>query len=118
MPESPTAFLPLKAEVFHILLVLREHPRHGYGVMQDVETRSGGLVRLQPGALYRELSRLLDDGLITETPPPRTEASDDSRRRYYRLTPLGVRVAAAEAHRLGQLVAAARRLRLTSPDTA
>jgi DNA-binding PadR family transcriptional regulator len=111
--DDPRAFLPLKPEVFHILLVLRENVRHGYGIIQDVERASGGTVRLQTGALYRELKRLLRDGLIAETAAPSSARDHDPRRRYYRVTAFGVKVTAAEAERLAALVATARRLRLT-----
>ncbi|HJU65123.1 MAG TPA: helix-turn-helix transcriptional regulator [Gemmatimonadaceae bacterium] len=119
MADDARRFLPLKPEVFHILLALRENVRHGYGIIQDVERASGGTVLLQTGALYRELKRLLHDGLIAETAAPAEAEDHDPRRRYYRVTAFGVKVAAAEAERLAALVATARRLRLTgSPRTA
>jgi DNA-binding PadR family transcriptional regulator len=64
-------------------------------------------VRLQAGALYRTLKRLVDDGLVAESGARPAPESDDERRRYYRLTPLGARVLAAELDRLARLVAAA-----------
>ncbi|MGH7720732.1 MAG: PadR family transcriptional regulator [Gemmatimonadaceae bacterium] len=119
MPPDPRSFLPLKAEAFHILLVLRATARHGYGIMQDVADMSGGVVTLQTGALYRDLKRMLRDGLIAPAAAPGSARGDDPRRRYYRVTPLGVKVAAAEAERLAALVTTARRLRLTgAPRTA
>lgn len=102
---APESLLPLPPAVFHILCVLAEDDRHGYGISQDVAARTGGEVRLGPGTLYRSIQRMLDQDLITEIDPPRT---DDERRRYYRITALGRATARAEAERLAQLVRLAR----------
>ncbi len=99
----PAAILPVKPDVFMVLLVLLDGERHGYGIMQDAAERSGGEVRLQPGALYRMLKRLLEEGLVEET-----TYRQDERRRYYRITALGKQVAAAEARRMARLVDASR----------
>ncbi len=99
----PAAVLPVKPDVFMVLLVLLDGERHGYGIMQDAAERSGGEVRLQPGALYRMLKRLLEEGLVEET----TDQTDE-RRRYYRIAALGKQVAAAEARRMARLVDASR----------
>ena len=106
--------LPLKADVLMILLALRDGERHGYAIMRDAAERSEGVVRLQAGALYRTLRHLLDDGLVAESAERPAPDRDDERRRYYRLTPLGAAVLAAELARLGRLVtgAAPRRPRL------
>lgn len=101
---DPTALLPLKPEVFHILLVLADGPRHGYAVMQEVADRTEGEVRILPGALYRHLERLRTDRVIEEVEPA---PSADSRRRSYRMTAFGRAVAEAEAARLAKLVRAA-----------
>jgi DNA-binding PadR family transcriptional regulator len=103
------AHLPLKSDVLLILLSLAEHPRHGYAIIRDVETRSDGQVLLQTGALYRTLRRLLRDGLIAERPAPRDADSDDQRRRYYEPTRLGRAVLDAELARMARLVRAAAR---------
>ncbi len=110
MPPAPepTPHLPLKADVLMILLALREGERHGYAIMRDAAARSEGTVRLQAGALYRTLKRLVDDALVAESDHRPAPESDDERRRYYALTPLGARVLAAELDRLARLVAAAR----------
>ncbi|MCZ6918135.1 MAG: PadR family transcriptional regulator [Gemmatimonadetes bacterium] len=99
----PAAILPVKPDVFMVLLVLLDGERHGYGIMQDAAERSGGEVRLQPGALYRMLKRLLEEGLVEET-----TCRQGERRRYYRITALGKHVAAAEARRMARLVDASR----------
>jgi DNA-binding PadR family transcriptional regulator len=108
MPIDPESFLPLTPSVFEILLALSESDLHGYAIMQAVERRSGGAVKLLPGTLYRALDRLLDSGLLKER--QRSAAALDPRRRNYHLTPLGRRVLVAEAKRLDGQVRAARRL--------
>jgi DNA-binding PadR family transcriptional regulator len=106
--DEVQGFLPLPAATLHILMALAEGDRHGYAIIQDVAERTGGRLRLSPGTLYRSVQRMLDQGLITE---PRTRPApelDDERRRYYRLTSLGMAVARAEAGRLEDLVRMAR----------
>ena len=83
------ALLPLPPATFHILLALATGDRHGYGIVLDVERRTDGDLRLSPGTLYRTIQRLLEQGLITE-PKRRADPQDDPRRRYYRITPLGL----------------------------
>lgn len=96
---------PLTPAVLHILLVLADDQRHGYGIMQEVETLSAGRVRLGPGTLYRSLQELLERGWIEER-----EADDgaDPRRRTYRLSRGGRTALRAELDRLAALVDAAR----------
>jgi len=81
----------------HILLALSKSPRHGYGLMKDVETESAGEVRLELGSLYRLLARLMDEGLIQSM-------DSDERRRLYSLTPIGRRALQSEAQRLADLM--------------
>jgi DNA-binding PadR family transcriptional regulator len=102
-------FLPLSAQQFHILLALVDGHRHGYGIIQDVAGRTDGALRLGTGTLYTALARLSTLGLIDESDRRPPAAADDERRRYYRLTPLGRAVLAAETSRLETLVAHARR---------
>lgn len=104
--------LPLTPAVFHILLALSDGERHGYSIMQEIAERSGGKFRMGPGTLYGSIKRMLGDGLIEESDERPDPALDDQRRRYYRLTPFGQRVAEAEAQRLAQLVGVARAKRL------
>ncbi|HKS28203.1 MAG TPA: PadR family transcriptional regulator [Pyrinomonadaceae bacterium] len=106
------SFLPLTPAMFNILLALSDGERHGYGIMQEVEAASGGRMRLGPGTLYGSVKRMLADGLILESDERPDPALDDERRRYYRLTELGRRVAVAEAQRLAGLVSVARAKRL------
>src|SRR5919199_401549 len=104
--------LPLTPAVFHILLALAGGERHGYGIMREVEALTGGRMRLGSGTLYRSIQRLLAEGLIAEAEERPDPALSDERRRYYRLTDWGRRLAAAEAQRLADLVRVARTRRL------
>ncbi len=98
--------------VLNILLALADRERHGYGIMREVEGRSGGEVRLGPGTLYGSIKRMLTDGLIEESDERPDPEMDDQRRRYYRTTDFGRRVAGAEAERLASLVDTAREKKL------
>jgi DNA-binding PadR family transcriptional regulator len=106
----PTDLLPLTPQVFHILVALADRDQHGYAIMQDVAERTGGKMRLSPGTLYGSVKRMLEQGLIQELgDKERPEArNDDERRRYYRLTLFGRKVAKAEAARLSEMVEQAR----------
>ena len=115
MPFDVGEFLPLTPATFHILLALGDQERHGYAIMREVAEVTDSQLRLGPGTLYGAIKKLLSDGLIEEADERPDPALDDSRRRYYRLTRHGARVATAEAQRLAQLVALARRKNLLSP---
>jgi DNA-binding PadR family transcriptional regulator len=106
--------LPLPA--LHILLAVADRERHGYAIMQDVLARTDGKVRLGPGTLYGSIKRLLDDGLIEELDERPDGDDDDVRRRYYRITRLGRKAAAAESERLAILLKHARAMGL-APKT-
>jgi DNA-binding PadR family transcriptional regulator len=106
--RRPDALLPLPPAVFHILMAIADDDRHGYGILQEVLTRTNGDVRLSPGTLYRSIQRMLDDDLIVEISERPAPELDDERRRYYRLTAFGRSVARAEASRLHELVRLAR----------
>ena len=95
--------LPLTPVSFHILLALADADRHGYGIIKEVRERTNGEMNPGAGTLYAALQRMLDHGLIAET-DDRPVAGDDERRRYYRLTEIGRRVARAEALRLARLI--------------
>jgi DNA-binding PadR family transcriptional regulator len=107
-PTGVDALLPLQQAEFHILLALSADDRHGYGIIQDVDARTNGALRLSAGTLYRTIQRLLEQGLIEEPRKPAARGKDDPRRRYYRITPLGTAVARAETQRLADLVRLAR----------
>lgn len=104
---DPRAHLPLKPVDLELLMALAEEERHGYGLVQAVAERTHGLLVLDPGNLYRVIKRLLADGLVAESGQRATPDAGGERRRYYRITPLGGRVLAAELERLRTLVTAA-----------
>jgi len=101
-------FLPLSPPQFHILLALTDEERHGYGIILDVADRTRGELRLGTGTLYTALAGLAESGLVAES-SRRPGRNDDTRRKYYRLTPLGRAVLEAETARLDTLVQLARR---------
>lgn len=126
-------YLPLSAQQFQILLALSDAERHGYGIILEIAERTGGSMRLGTGTLYTALSGLVDNEIIEDTDSPRARRGagrrgprearpggrgprsneDDSRRRYYRLTPFGRAVLEAETSRLDGLVKQARRKGVT-----
>ena len=112
--EKPEAWLPLTPAMFHILLALADKERHGYDIMREIDERSERKVRLGPGTLYGSIKRMLSDGLVEELDERPDPELDDERRRYYRLSDLGRRVAVAEAERLERLVKSARSKKLLS----
>ena len=113
------SLLPLPPATFHILLALADEERHGYAVIQDVEARTGGELRLSAGTLYRSIARMVEQGLIAEVTNKKRSIHDDERRRYYRLTTFGTDVARAELRRLHQLVRLARARGVTpAPESA
>lgn len=97
---------------FEILLSLAAEPRHGYAIIQDIESRGEGAVTVETGTLYRALQRLVEGGLASPAEPPAAAAELHERRRYYVITPDGRRIAAAEARRMASLVDRARAARL------
>ena len=101
---DPQEFIPLKTQWFHIMLSIAGGEQHGYGIMQEVLTRTEGKVRLWPATLYGTIKRLIEAELIEESDERPAPELDDARRRYYRLTPLGKRVLSAECERLQELV--------------
>jgi len=102
----------LSTATFHVLLALAGEDLHGYAILKEVERQSGGEVTLSTGTLYGILKRSLAEGWIVERRSRPAAEEDDERRRYYRLTPQGRAVAAAEAERLDRLVARARERRI------
>ena len=103
---------PIPPHWFQILLSLADENRHGLGIMNDVLDRTGGQMKLWPGMLYRNLSKLADEGFVVEVDAPADAESGGGRPRFYRLTPAGRRACAAEAARMAGFVEAARRKKL------
>ena len=102
---------PMTGQAFFVLTALAGGPRHGYGIVGEVEELSGGRVQLKIGSLYGVLDRLTGAGLIE---PDREEAHDGRLRRYYRLTRDG-RGALAEEAELRAATARVVRARLHRP---
>ena len=115
-PDAVDALLPLPAATLHILLALLDQPRHGYAIIQDVEARTDGELRMSAGTLYRSVARMVEQGLIAEV-ERRRAVSDDARRRYYRITPFGTACARAEMRRMSELVRMGRQRGLTPEAT-
>jgi DNA-binding PadR family transcriptional regulator len=89
----------LSEPVLLVLLSLAEQPRHGYSILKDIESMSGGRVLLSTGTLYGALQRLLDNNWIE-----RVEEEDAPRdRRTYKLTSRGRRNLQAEIERMRHL---------------
>jgi DNA-binding PadR family transcriptional regulator len=105
MPES---YLPLTPAVLDIMVALGNEELHGYAIMQEVRRRTDGQRRLAPGTLYRSLKQMEQRGWVAQSEERPEPNLDDERRRYYRLTEIGRRVALAEVERLEGLVGAAR----------
>ena len=95
---------PLSPAFFHILLSLSEGERHGYALKREISLRTGGRLTLGPGVLYGSINKMLELGLIEESADRPDPHLDDERRRYYRITAFGGKVAQAEADRMRELV--------------
>ncbi|MDR3702182.1 MAG: helix-turn-helix transcriptional regulator [Candidatus Sulfopaludibacter sp.] len=104
-PEEPSQ---ISHQVFHILLALAAGDQHGYAIMQDVASRTGGKLRLSPGTLYGSIKRMLEQGFVVELRESERPKHDDERRRYYRLTALGRKAVWAESRRMANLLEQAR----------
>lgn len=104
--SSASPSQPLRPAVYHILLALQGGDRHGLGIADEIERASEGTVEMGPGTLYRSLAEMVGHGLIRSVEAPSSDA--DPRRKYYRITPDGRDLLAAETARLGRLVEAAR----------
>lgn len=111
MPARPETLLPLTTVSLYVLLAVADEPLHGYGIIKDVERRTHGVVSLEAGTLYAAIRRLQDEGLLRADDGRRPKDAD-SRRRYYRLTPLGLAVLRAECDRLEDVLRTAREKRV------
>jgi DNA-binding PadR family transcriptional regulator len=107
--DDPADLLPLPHLNYFVLLALADGDAHGWAVIKRIREMSVGRANPSSGSLYLAMVRMEDAGLIAEAKAP---ADADARRRYYRLTPFGRRVLAAESVRLAELVARAGRLKL------
>ncbi len=99
---------PLPSAAFQILLALVGEDLHGYAIMRQVAEQTGNRIRLGPGTLYSSIRSLLENGLIEELDSQEDAGSGDERRRYYRLSSTGRKLARAEAQRLAEVLRVAR----------
>ena len=113
-PPDPAALLPLRPVEALLLTMLSAGDRHGYGLRQDIIEHTDGRMELEVGSLYRHIRRLEEAGLLAET-EGRSPEQEDERRIYYRLTPFGRRVLAAEMLRMRALVRLAETRRVIAP---
>ena len=104
--------VPLKPVHHLILLLLAEEPTYGVELMDRIEARSEGSIRLNPGTLYRTIARLVDEGLaepLEELPP---DGGVGAPRKVYGVTKRGLGALRSEARRQARLLDAARALDL------
>lgn len=113
--EAADRHLPLKAVHFQILRVLLDGDLHGYGITKAIDARTSGLIRLEPGNLYRFVQRLQQMNLVEPMERRPAEAEGDRRRQYYAITSLGRATLAADVARMRSLVADAERALGDSP---
>lgn len=99
---------PLPSAAFQILLSLAAEDLHGYGIMRQIADQTGGHMRLGPGTLYSSIQTLLEEKFIEEVEQRGDTKVGEERRRYYRLTSSGRKLARAEAERLADLLRVAR----------
>ena len=114
--RDPQPFLPLTPALFHVLLSLAGGDKHGYAIMKDVSGLTEGTVTLSAGTLYGILRRLVSDGMVVETGERPAPELDDERRRYYRMTTAGRKLARSEAERLADFLRVARAKRILRGD--
>lgn len=107
---------PLPSAAFQILLSLSEEDLHGYAIMRQVEEQTGGRVRLGPGTLYSSIQTLLEENLIEEVDLREDPNPVRERRRFYRLTSAGRKVARSEAERLADVLRVARARKIFRGD--
>lgn len=113
--RNPEDFLPLSPLSIGILLAVADEPRHGYGIVKELERETDGRISPGAGTLYAALQRMEDDGFIEESVAKRDNV--DERRRYYALTAFGRTVARAELGRLSQVLQLGWSKRLVSDAT-
>jgi DNA-binding PadR family transcriptional regulator len=107
---------PLPSAAFQILLSLAEEDMHGYGIMRQIAEQTAGRVRLGPGTLYSSIQALLQEKLIEEVGMREDAKLSHERRRYYRLTAAGRKLARSEAERLADLLRVARAKKILRGD--
>jgi DNA-binding PadR family transcriptional regulator len=107
---------PLPSAAFQILLSLADEDLHGYGIMRQVSDQTGGHMRLGPGTLYSSIQTLIEGKFIEEVVQGEDAKPGTERRRYYRLTSAGRKLARSEAERLADLLRIARARKILRGD--
>ncbi len=107
---------PLPSAAFQILLSLADQDLHGYAIMRQVEAQTDGRMRLGPGTLYSSIQSLLEESFIKEVGSHEDASPSDQRRRCYRLTSAGLKLARSEAERLAGLLRVARAKKILRGD--
>ena len=107
---------PLPSAAFQILLSLAGEDLHGYGIMRQVADQTDGRMRLGPGTLYSSIQTLLEEKFIEEVDHREDAKLGTERRRYYRLTSAGRKLARGEAERLADLLRVARTKKILRGD--
>jgi len=107
---------PLPSAAFQILLALADEDLHGYGIMRQVAEQTENRMRLGPGTLYSSIQTLLEAKLIEEADQREDAKLGQERRRYYRLTSAGRKLARSEAERLADLLRVARAKKILRGD--
>jgi DNA-binding PadR family transcriptional regulator len=107
---------PLPAVAFQIMLSLADGDLHGYAIMRQVEEQTGGRIRLGPGTLYASIQALVEGNLIEEIHRSHEPEDSQERRRYYRLTAGGRKVARSEAEKMADILRVARARRILRGD--
>jgi DNA-binding PadR family transcriptional regulator len=110
------SLVPMHPKDFQILFSLLDEPRHGYGIVKEVERASAGRVRIDPANLYRSIKRMIGSDLVEEADAPEPAGPEADRRRFYRITEFGLAVVRLEAKRLDDLASAARSRHLIADE--
>ncbi|PJK16535.1 PadR family transcriptional regulator [Chryseomicrobium excrementi] len=95
MDKRIKRYLPMTESAYYILLALTE-PRHGYGIIKQVEEMTAGRLKLGSGTIYGTLSKMQDDDMITVY-------SDEKRKTIYEITDIGKQILRLEFDRLDEL---------------
>lgn len=99
-PHIKKVYVPMTETAFFILLCLRK-PNHGYGIVQMVEKKTEGAIKLTPGTLYGSLSKMEKDHIIRFI-------REEDKRKIYQITDLGLEVLNLELKRIERLYKIAR----------
>jgi len=102
--HANTELRPLSPLFLQILVTLADGERHGYAILREIRSRANAALDPGAGSLYGAIQKLLGEGAIEECADRPDPHLDDKRRRYYRITDLGRRIATEEVERLREVV--------------